>query len=89
MTGYRHQYAESHDTWAELHGEPRATPALIPEHCPTHGDYQPASLLDGDCPTCRVEIDARMEAANARAAAYWWRTPDRAEQADAYLDAHD
>lgn len=89
MTTYlRRQYDDPGD-WFDLHGEPRATPAPIPEHCPTHGDYHPASLIDGDCPTCRVEIDARMEAEHARAAANWWRTPDRAEQADAYLDAHD
>ena len=36
-------------------------PPCPPEHCPTHGDYTPASGLDADCPWCE-DASARLDA---------------------------
>ena len=36
-------------------------PPLPVEHCPAHGDYVPASLLDGDCPICD-DLSRRIDA---------------------------
>lgn len=45
----RREFGEFHDDTLRVH------PGPLLEHCPTHGDYRPASLIDAVCPACEVE----------------------------------
>ena len=79
MTGYRHRYAESLDTWADEHGEtpPPTGPELDQCGRPDHRAFP----IHGECDDCNLEACAMGERIKQR------RFEDAHDIADAQYSA--